>query len=68
MNKIRIALITNLVIFFIILLIHLARIFTGFYIQVGDLIIPRALNIVFAIISLLVLILNFRALRSITKK
>ena len=63
MNKIRIALITNLVIFSIILLLHLVRLFTGFYVQFGNFIVPRGLNFVFAAISILVIALNIRALK-----
>lgn len=58
----KLALTINLVIFILIFLLHLIRIFTGFYAQIGDWIIPLWASWIAVIVSLTLVYINYKAL------
>lgn len=62
MVETRTVLTVNLVIFSLIFLLHLIRIFTGFHAQFGNWIVPIWVSWLAGIISLVVVYLNYKAL------
>ena len=58
----KLALTLNIVFFVLVLLVHLYRILTGFYVQIGGWIVPIWLNVVGVVIIMLLLYLNYKAL------
>lgn len=52
----------NLVIFVLISLLHLVRVFTGFYAQIGDFVIPVWFSWIAVLVSLVFVYLNYKAL------
>ncbi len=58
----KLALTINLVFFVLVLLLHLYRIFSGLYIQVGEWFVPIWLNIIAVVIMLVLIYINYKAL------
>lgn len=58
----KLALTLNLLFLIIILAVHLLRIFTGFYIKIADWVVPVWINIMAAVIILVLIYLNYKAL------
>jgi len=63
MNYTKTALTASLVIFSLIFLLHVIRILTGFHAQMGTWVVPIWLNVIAAIISLVVMYLNYKGLK-----
>ena len=58
----KLALTLSVVVFLVIFLIHVVRLFTGFYLQVGSWVVPVWVNAIAALIAAVLVYLNYKAL------
>ncbi len=58
----KLALTINVVLFLVVFIIHVVRLFTGFYIEFGNFVVPIWVSAFGALIAAVLIYLNYRAL------